>query len=170
MSESIPKPRYTIWQGLSMAIALSLRAIEEIRALAREPGPPGEKGEPGTNGQNGKQGENGKDGFSVDDIKFELDGDRTIVLRFVRDGVTKEIGRARFPVALYRGIYADGQYEQGDMVTFDGGIWHCNKATTTGPGNGHPAWKLACRAGRNGKDGLPGKSAPKPSSTPFGDK
>lgn len=43
----VPKPRYSVFDGLSMAIALGLRAIEEIRVLASNPvrqGPPGENG------------------------------------------------------------------------------------------------------------------------------
>jgi hypothetical protein len=50
---NLPAPRYSLWQAVSTALALGSRAIEEVRALAREPGPPGEKGERGNPGRDG---------------------------------------------------------------------------------------------------------------------
>jgi hypothetical protein len=37
---------------------------------------------------------------------------------------------------------------------FGGSIWHCAEPSTiTKPGQGNPAWKLAAKHGRDGKDG-----------------
>lgn len=155
---TVPKPQYTIWQAISTALALSLRAIEEIRALAREPGPKGDKGD---------EGPPGKSAFSIDDLLVEQDGDRVAVFKYRRGGEIKEIGRISFPFQLYRGVHKHGQaYERGDAVTWDGSTWHCNEPTTDRPGDGNKAWQLSVRKGRDGKDG----SSTPPSSIPFGDK
>lgn len=38
MTNSIPPPRYTIWQSIAVAIGLSTRALEEVRKHAARPG------------------------------------------------------------------------------------------------------------------------------------
>lgn len=40
----MPAPRYSIWQSIAASLSLATRAIQEVRALAREPGPPGPAG------------------------------------------------------------------------------------------------------------------------------
>lgn len=60
------------------------------------------------------------------------------------------------PAMLYRGVWADGEYARGDCVTWDGSVWHCEKATETKPGNGSADWKLCVKRGNNGKDGKDG--------------
>lgn len=42
--------RYSLWDAVSAALALSTKAIEEVRSLARQPGPSGDKGERGPPG------------------------------------------------------------------------------------------------------------------------
>ena len=42
---------YSLWQAVDAAVQLSVRAIEEVRALSRQPGPPGEPGKDGAPGQ-----------------------------------------------------------------------------------------------------------------------
>jgi len=52
----------------------------------------------------------------------------------------------------YRGPHEDGKcYTRGQYVSFKGSLWHCNCETTQRPGDG-PAWTLAVKAGRDGKD------------------
>ncbi len=51
---SLPKPQYTIWQAISASLAASLRALDEVRALSRLPGPQGERGEAGPDGRSVK--------------------------------------------------------------------------------------------------------------------
>jgi hypothetical protein len=50
MSEE-SRPGYTLWQAMSAAVNLSIRAIEEVRALTRQPGPQGEPGKYGATGK-----------------------------------------------------------------------------------------------------------------------
>ena len=48
MSESkIPSPSYTLTEALSVCLAMCHRALTEVRALARVPGPAGETGPEG---------------------------------------------------------------------------------------------------------------------------
>ena len=64
MSEksTIPAPQYTWLEGLSVCLAMCHRALAEVRALARIPGPPGEVGPEGKRGPRGEPGEKGERG------------------------------------------------------------------------------------------------------------
>jgi len=57
---NLPAARYSIWQAVSAALALGQRAIEEARAIAREPGPKGDPGDLGAKGERGDAGPAGK--------------------------------------------------------------------------------------------------------------
>lgn len=50
------------------------------------------------------------------------------------------------PQAVYRGVWADGAYGQGDMVTQGGGLWHAQRSTEAKPG-ADDSWKLAVKRG-----------------------
>ena len=56
-----------------------------------------------------------------------------------------------FPVMVQRGVYREGSYVRGDVVTWDGGQWHCEAPTTDKPGTSSD-WKLIVKRGRDGKD------------------
>lgn len=58
----------------------------------------------------------------------------------------------RLPVMIYRGVWAEGQYQRGDTVTSNGSTWHCERSTQERPGES-PDWKQLVRKGRDGKDG-----------------
>lgn len=148
--------------------------------LAGERGEPGEKGIDGvslagfvidrnghalatlSNGEQkdlgavvGKDGAAGRDGFGFDDLSVEHDGERGFSFKFQRGDVVKAFD-FKLPIALYRGVYSDGKaYEQGDMVTWGGSVWHANEATTGKP-EISKAWQLAVKHGREGKKGLDG--------------
>jgi hypothetical protein len=50
----------------------------------------------------------------------------------------------------YVGTYQAGKaYNPGEFCTFDGGLWHCNRSTTTRPPG--DCWVLAVRKGRDAK-------------------
>jgi hypothetical protein len=66
----------------------------------------------------------------------------------------KEIEQRR-----YVGVWATGKYHEGNMVTLDGSIFHCNVAETTQrPGTG-PDWTLAIKRGQDGRDASRGPTA-----------
>jgi hypothetical protein len=102
----------------------------------------------------GRDGKDGEPGMGFDDLELSFDGHRTLVFKFTRDEKTKEFAFL-VPVPLYREVFKEGiTYYRGDMVSFGGSIWHCAEPSTiTKPGQGNPAWKLACKHGRDGRDG-----------------
>lgn len=52
---------------------------------------------------------------------------------------------------LYRGVWREGEHEAGDVATWSGSAWHCNRATTDKPGTSD-AWRLMVKSGRDGRD------------------
>jgi len=58
----IPAPQYTLTEALSVCLAMCHRAIAEVRALSRMPGPAGELGPEGKRGLQGERGERGEKG------------------------------------------------------------------------------------------------------------
>jgi hypothetical protein len=59
---TIPAPQYTLHEGIGVCLAMCQRALAEVRALARMPGPQGEAGPEGKPGEKGERGEPGKEG------------------------------------------------------------------------------------------------------------
>jgi hypothetical protein len=102
----------------------------------------------------GRDGKDGEPGMGFDHLEVSFNGHRTMVFKFTRGEKTKEFSFP-IPVPLYREVFEEGAtYYRGDMVTFGGSIWHCAEpSTTTRPGEGNLAWKLATKRGRDGKDG-----------------
>lgn len=105
----------------------------------------------GKDGLNGNDGQPGKNGFDLDDFDVERGDDgRTFVLKFDRGDIRHEY-ELTFPVPVYCGVFKEAdEYVPGDMVTWAGSLWHCDKATTDKPGT--DSWTLAVKKGRDGKD------------------
>jgi hypothetical protein len=140
------------------------------------PGPAGEKGMDGINGRdglpglagltgpkgfdgtNGTNGIDGKDGLGFDDLDVTYDGERGFTLCFARGEQKKEFTFS-MPVMLYRNVWKEGTYERGDVVTFGGSQFHCNRPTSDKPETSD-AWTLCAKRGRDGKDGKPGDRGP----------
>lgn len=62
------------------------------------------------------------------------------------------------PTPIWRGIWTEREFERGDLVTYDGSVWHCERATKAKPGTqaNAPDWRLCTKKGRDGKDGEKG--------------
>jgi hypothetical protein len=102
-------------------------------------------------GKDGKDGEPGRDGFDLDDFDCQPVDERTIKLMFTR-GDTAHSYELAFPVPVYRHVFKEGEtYARGDVVTWGGSSWHCEKETTEKPGAGGD-WVLMVKKGRDGKD------------------
>lgn len=99
----------------------------------------------------GKDGDPGKT-FTLDDFDIVQYPDRrTFKFCFTRGEVMHSFEFA-LPTPIYRGVFKDGgAYEIGDMVTWAGSMWHCDKDTSEKPG-ASDAWSLAVKKGQNGKD------------------
>ena len=177
MTDSIPKPQYTIWQSLAVAIAVARRALEEVRALSRLPGPQGErgpegrrgltgdKGDPGPEGREGKQGrigDKGADGLGFDSIEKIDDADEYGFCLKQNGLVVKEFRFAR-PQAnfadIYKGVWRAAEFKRGDAVTCSGSLFIAQCDTTAKPESGAD-WKLMVKRGRDGKDLRPDTKAP----------
>lgn len=94
----------------------------------------------------------GRDGFNLEDFDIAKGEDgRTFVLKFERGDIRHEY-ELTFPAPVYCGIFKQGtEYQPGDLVTWGGCLWHCDKATTGKPDS--EDWTLAVKRGRDGKDG-----------------
>jgi hypothetical protein len=111
----------------------------------------------GAPGQDGKDGAPGRDGLGFDDLEVAYDGQRTFTFKMQRGDVIKEFAFA-VPMMIYRGIYKKGDhYVPGDVVTWDGQMFHCHTATDTEPKYAEGScWTLCTKKGRDGKDGSRG--------------
>src|SRR5215510_15271406 len=67
---TIPSPQYTLNEAIGVCLALCQRALAEVRALARIPGPRGERGPPGEIGIKGERGPKGESGRNASDLTF----------------------------------------------------------------------------------------------------
>lgn len=101
-------------------------------------------------GKDGAPGKDGSDGLGFEHMNVEQVNERTLSFMFRRDAEEAEVS-VTFPVPIYRGIFKEGTaYERGDMVTWAGSLWHCDKDTGAKPGT--EDWALAAKKGRDGKD------------------
>lgn len=95
----------------------------------------------------------GVDGFGFDDMSADYDGERGIVLRFVRGERIKEFSFS-MPVVIDRGVWLEGReggYAKGDGVTWAGSFWISQKDDNDDKPDGGEGWRLAVKRGRDGK-------------------
>jgi len=96
----------------------------------------------------------GRDGFSLEDFSMSLGEDgRTLSLKFQRGELVKERS-IKLETTKYLGVWREGQHDRGDVVTWGGSSWHCNRTTTEKPSYGCADWTLMVKEGRAGKDGV----------------
>lgn len=113
----------------------------------------GRDGLPGANGKDGAPGADGRDGFGLEDFTVELAADgRTIAFKFVRGDIVVE-RQVKLATMIYRGVWREGRHERGDVATWAGSSWHCERDTDEKPGGGSDAWRLMVKRGAHGKDG-----------------
>lgn len=115
------------------------------------PGVPGAAGGRGIDGKDGRDGIDGKDGLGFDDLSLEHDGQRTVVFRYSREGrEPKEFPIKFVGLVIHRGVWSEGLYERGDLVTFGASSYVANRDTGEKPGVGD-AWSVAAKSGRDGR-------------------
>lgn len=92
---------------------------------------------------------------SLEVVQHGEKGFKTVARMSSGSTVEKEI---TLPVAIYKGVYRDGEnYTAGDMTTWGGSVWHCESNTTDKPMDGSKSWKLAVKRGQDGKNGRDGR-------------
>jgi hypothetical protein len=85
---------------------------------------------------------------ATDRLKAKQVADESALLDLL-SALTERVERleSRQAEALrYCGIWRAGDYTPGSLVTRSGGLWHCEQATNTRPGEG-VAWKLIVKKG-----------------------
>lgn len=144
-----------------------------------ETGAPGEKGEKGDKGDPGEPGMPGKDAPPVDMLALAKDvlsliptprdgrdgiASRDELVALVKASVAEEVAAAVPPAVAqaddarpdvrYRDVWrAENDYREGNIVTFGGSSFHCNKTGTKAkPEDGSGDWTLMVKRGRDGKD------------------
>jgi len=162
----IPAPHYTLNEAIGVCLSLCQRALMEVRALARIPGPSGPAGAAGLDGKDGRQGPKGDPGRNANDLvylqeyvieqiartlktsKIETpDSGRT--LRWSLGDTVHEIKTA---VVLDAGVWKDGMtYLAGDGVTIGGSFFIAQTTTAAKPGQSSD-WRLAVKRGTDGRD------------------
>ncbi len=104
-------------------------------------------------GRDGKDGDDGAPGhtFGLDDFEIVPMDERTIKMGFTFGEVMHSFELA-IPTVIYRGLWKQGEtYQRGDMVTWAGGVWHCNADDCQSkPDAGE--YTLAVKRGRDGRD------------------
>ncbi len=89
------------------------------------------------------------DGVCFTDI--EQVAERNLIMRVTMASGRKTAVPFVLPLMIYRGVWREGSYQQGDVATFGGCIWHCDQDTDIKPGEGAKHWTLAVKKGRDGK-------------------
>ena len=128
--------------------------IEALKAKEPQPGRDGLPGATGPAGRDGRDGAPGADGLGFDDLQLEFDGERRVTFKLINGERVKVLPTVVMPCQIYRGVYRpETSYERGDTVSFGGSIWCSKTDTFEKPGNGCKDWQLACKHGRDGRDG-----------------
>jgi Collagen triple helix repeat (20 copies) len=148
MSENptIPAPQYNWNEAIGTAIALGQRALAEVRALARMPGPPGEtgpegkrgaKGETGERGERGEAGKQGAMGPAGSDGKDGKPGAKgepgrnATDLNYLQDYAVEQVARALKTATMttldggrtLRWKIGDAVHEIKTAIVLDAGVW-----------------------------------------------
>jgi Collagen triple helix repeat (20 copies) len=199
MSEKpmIPAPQYTLFEAMGVNLAMSHRALAEVRALARMPGPPGDtgpEGKPGQRGERGEKGERGEpgpmgpaglEGKTGEPGQKGEPGRNAADLTYLQDYAAEQVSRAiktstittpdggrtlrwaigdtvheiKTAIVLDAGVWKEGAtYVPGDGVSFGNSFFIAQTTTSAKP----PCddWRLAVRAGRDGRDYRPDNDKP----------
>ncbi len=92
----------------------------------------------------------GRDGLNIEDFDVTLEG-RNLTVSLRRGDVVQE-KTIRIPFPQDCGVFKDGNvYAQGDGVTWGGSFWFAQKDIPQGKPGNSPDWRLAVKAGRDGK-------------------
>jgi integrin beta 3 len=111
-------------------------------------------------GRDGAPGADGRDGLGFDDLEI-VDDPTAFTLRLARGDHVKEWTLAKPTLAdMHKGVWREGGYQRGNVVTWGGSLWIAKTDTSARPEtNGD--WVLIVKKGRDGKDGEAPKPPPK---------
>jgi hypothetical protein len=176
-SSAIPAPQYTLTEALGVCLAMCQRALSEVRALARLPGPPGPPGPSGLDGRDGLQGPKGDPGRNATDLTLieKMVEQRVALVIKAASFVSPDSGRTlrwtigdtvheiKTALVLDAGVWKESaNYVAGDGVTLGGSFFIAQRDTAAKPGKSDD-WRLAVKRGSDGRDArLEEKHTPEP--------
>jgi Collagen triple helix repeat (20 copies) len=157
MGMSIPAPQYTLNEAIGVCLAMCQRALTEVRALARMPGPPGDTGPEGKRGLQGERGEKGERGEAgksgatgapgIDGKNGERGqkgepGRNASDLTYLEDRVVEQVGRALKTATFttpdggrtLRWAVGEAVHEIKTAIVLDAGVWREGKDYAGGDG------------------------------------
>ncbi len=103
-------------------------------------------------GRDGDCGKDGADGLGFDDIEIIDDG-MSFTFRLQRGDHVKEWELSKPSLAdMYKGIWREGPFKRGSVVTWAGSLWLA-KADTEAKPETNEDWVLVTKRGRDGRDG-----------------
>ena len=153
----IPAPQYTLNEAIGVCLAMGQRALAEVRALARMPGPPGEtgpEGKRGLQGERGDKGERGEAGKSGTMGPAGLDGKNgergakgdpgrnASDLTLIEDMIEQRVGRALKTATFttpdggrtWRWAMGETVHEIKTAIVLDAGVWKEGTSYVAGDG------------------------------------
>lgn len=147
----IPGPSYTLAEAVHVCLQMGQRALAEVRALARLPGPQGQRGAKGEAGEKGERGEPGKPGPAGPPGLDGKDGQRGAKgeagrnasdLVYLEERIAEQVDR-RFKTATVttpdggrtlRLAFGEVVHEIKTAVILDAGIWQEGSRYSRGDG------------------------------------
>lgn len=110
--------------------------------------------------KDGVDGKNGRDAMELDDLDLTIDDDGFIHFTFKRGQLEKSFTKY-IPTVSDKGVYKqDKKYLRQNGVTHNGSFWIAQvDHPSERPGTG-AQWRLAVKAGVNGRNGNDGKEGP----------
>lgn len=153
----LPAPQYTFNDAIGVCLAMCQRALAEVRALARVPGPPGEtgpEGKPGPKGEVGEKGERGEAGKQGDPGPAGIagkDGERgekgepgrnAADLDYLQDMIEQRVERTIKAASFtspdggrtLRWAIGDTVHEIKTAIVLDAGVWKEGASYAAGDG------------------------------------
>jgi len=105
-----------------------------------------------------KDGEDGRDALDLEDLSLTIGEDKRTVTIALKRGETVIEKSIKLATIIDKGVYKDeGEYEQGDAVTFGGCLWIAQKDAPKGKPGTTEDFRMAVKRGRDGKT-ISGKS------------
>lgn len=102
-----------------------------------------------------KDGKDGRDAISIDGFDLSVCPDLRTIKVCLSDGEKTIEKEVKIPSILDRGVYSSTkQYEQGDAVTYAGGIFIAQVDNPSGYPETSKDWRLAVKRGRDGRESV----------------
>lgn len=77
----------------------------------------------------------------------------TFAVKTKMTGGSDQVVKMSMPTMVYKEVWKDGEtYQKGNVVTWGGSMWHCQKSDVTSKPATSDEWKLCVKRGTDGKD------------------